>query len=31
VDLLISLGYYEDIDKKKIRRELSEISSYNKY
>ena len=31
VDLLISLGYYENKDKKKIRRELSEISSYNKY
>lgn len=31
VDLLISLGYYEDIEKEKIRRPLCDISSYNKY
>lgn len=31
VDLLISLGYYEDVEKEKIRRPLHEILSYNKY
>ena len=31
VDLLISLGYYEDIEKEKIRKPLGEVSSHNRY
>ena len=31
VDLLISLGYYNDIKKEKNRKSLGEIGSYNKY
>ena len=31
VDLLISLGYYQESQKERSRRPLSEISGYNKY
>jgi len=31
VDMLISLGYYENIEKEKIRNPFSAICSYNKY
>lgn len=31
IDLLISLGHYENIDKEKKRRPINDMSSYNRY